>query len=68
MLKRLFGKLFGKPPSREEVRKAEKEMDVYMRKAGGRKLNPLYRPRRGRVKDDMIPGDIKTVGRVYEVK
>jgi len=68
MIRKLLSKLFAKPPSREEVRRAEKEMDTYMRKAGGRKLNPLYRPRRGRVKDDMEPGDIKTVGRIYEVK
>jgi len=68
MFKNFLARLFSKPPSKEEVRKAEKEMDTYMRKAGGRRLNPLYRPRRGRVKDDMEPGDIKTVGRVYEVK
>lgn len=68
MLRKLFGKLFAKPPSREEMRKVEKDMDEYMKSAGGRRLNPLYRPRRRKVKDDMEPGDIKTVGRIYEVK
>lgn len=68
MFKNFVARLFGRPPSREEVRRADKELDAYMRKAGGRQLNPLYRPRRGRVKDDMEPGDIKTVGRIYNVK
>lgn len=68
MIREILVKLFGKGPSREEMKRAEKEMDDYMHASGGRKLNPLYRPRRRRVKSDMEPGDIKTVGRVYEVK
>lgn len=68
MIKRIIKQLFAKPPSRAEVKRAEDELDSFMRGHGGRKLNPLYRPRRRRVKDDMKPGDIKTVGRIYTVK
>ena len=68
MIRKILKQLFAKPPSRAEVRRAEKELDAYMREGGGRKLNPLYRPRRRKVKDDMKPGDIKTVGRIYTVK
>ena len=68
MIKQIIKQLFAKPPSRAEMKRAEEELDSFMRDAGGRKLNPLYRPKRKRVKDDMKVGDIKTVGRIYEVK
>lgn len=68
MIKKIIKQLFAKPPSRAEVKRAEDELDLYMRNAGGRKLNPLYRPKRRRMKDDMKVGDIKTVGRIYTVK
>ncbi len=68
MIKKIIKRLFAKLPSRAEVKRAEDELDSYMRAAGGRKLNPLYRPKRKRMKDDMKVGDIKTVGRIYGVK
>ena len=64
----MFRTLLARLLPRKEIKKAEKEMDEYMREGGGRKLNPLYKPRRRVIKSDMEPGDIKTVGRITKVE